>query len=591
MDTDRLDELLSPRYRIQRELGRGGMAVVYLAEDLDLGRDVALKVLLPDLAASLGGQRFLREIEIAAKLSHPNILTLHDRGEVDGTLYYTMPYVEGESLRDRLDREKQLPIDEALTIAAEVAGALAHAHEQGVVHRDIKPENILLRDGHALVSDFGIARAVTEAGGEKLTQTGITVGTVSYMSPEQGAGDREIDGRSDLYSLGCVLYEMIGGVPPFTGPSDQAILARHQLEPPPALSTIRASTPPGVEALIEQSLAKNAVDRYKTAEHMRVVLSDPKIAAVGPGARLRRTTKSRAARVGIGVAVTAAAVFGLSRLFPTGGGLEAGVVAVLPFEVADSMERPLDAVSITNLLRSNFGYLERYRAVQAAPVRQAVEDLCPTPPIERSCGSLVARELRSQYHVTGTVTPVGDDSVQIVAYLTDEMEGRSIPPISIRRSRADGYSLVRELFQELAVDSTLRRPGIETTIVARDESRSDGTNSRATLRQEMIDADIGITGADYAVAETGSVVVLPRAGLSRLVSLAPPVHLALVRPQDVVDTLDDVFLLRRLDYYRNGRDMGSYLNFITGPSRTADIEQTLVVGVHGPKEVHMIILG
>ncbi len=211
MDTDRLDGLLSPRYRIKRELGRGGMAVVYMAEDLELGRDVALKVLIPELAASLGGQRFLREIEIAAKLSHPNILSLHDRGEVDGLLYYTMPYVDGESLRDRLDREKQLTIDEALTIAAEVAGALAHAHEQGVVHRDIKPENILVQGGHTLVSDFGIARAVTEAGGEKLTQTGITVGTVSYMSPEQGAGEREIDGRSDLYSLGCVLYEMIGG--------------------------------------------------------------------------------------------------------------------------------------------------------------------------------------------------------------------------------------------------------------------------------------------------------------------------------------------------------------------------------------------
>jgi len=418
-------------------------------------------VLLPELAASLGAARFLREIEIAAKLNHPNILTLHDSGRTGGQadgrsedlLYYTMPYVEGESLRDRLDREKQLPIDEALSIAAEVAGALSHAHEHGVVHRDIKPENILLKDGHALVSDFGIAKAVTEAGGEKLTQTGITVGTVSYMSPEQGAGERDIDGRSDLYSLGCVLYEMIGGVPPFTGPSDQAILARHSLEAPPAVSTIRTSTPPGVEALIQQSLAKNPVDRFKTAEHLRVALTDPNAVATGTGSQLQRKLKTRMARAGIGVAVTAAVVFGVWRVLPTDSGFDAGVVAVLPFEVADSMERPLDAVSITNLLRSNFGYLERYRVVQPARVRKAVEDLCPTARVERSCGSLVARELRSQYHVTGTVTPVRGDSVQIVAYLTDEMEGRSIPPVSIRGSRADGYSLVRELFQELAVAS------------------------------------------------------------------------------------------------------------------------------------------
>ncbi len=455
MYIDDLNVALSDRYRVERELGRGGMAVVYLARDKTLGRDVALKVLLPELSASLGGERFLREIEIAGKLSHPNILPLHDRGEVDGTLYYTMPYIDGESLRDRLVREKQLPIDEALAIAAEVAGALAHAHDKGVVHRDIKPENILLQGGHALVSDFGIARAVTEAGGERLTKTGITVGTVSYMSPEQGTGDREIDGRSDLYSLGCVLYEMIGGVPPFTGPSDQAILARHVREAPPSLSTIRSSTPPAVEAVIHKSLAKNAADRFKTAEHMRVKLSDPAITDESSGGRLDRVAKSGWGRLTIVAGLVAAAAFVGWRV--AGGGAppaaREGVVAVLPFEVEGDMPRPLDSESITNMLSSFFGYIERYRVIHPDQVRQTVDDECPTGVIERRCGSSVAAALGAQYQVTGTVTPIGSDSVMVVAYLSDELEDRSIPAVSIRGSQDSGYTLLRELYRELVVAS------------------------------------------------------------------------------------------------------------------------------------------
>ncbi len=219
---DRLKTALADRYAIEQEIGAGGMATVYLAEDLKLHRKVAVKVLRPELAAALGPERFLREIEIAAKLHHPHILALHDSGEVDGFLYYVMPYVDGESLRDRLNREKQLPVEDALQIAREVADALGSAHRHDVIHRDIKPENILLEEGHAVVADFGIARAIHAAGGEQLTETGLAVGTPAYMSPEQAMGSKELDGRSDLYSLGCVLYEMLAGQPPFTGAPSRA---------------------------------------------------------------------------------------------------------------------------------------------------------------------------------------------------------------------------------------------------------------------------------------------------------------------------------------------------------------------------------
>src|SRR6185295_15514190 len=220
---DRLASALADRYDVERQVGQGGMATVYLARDLKHQRRVAIKVLRPELSASLGGDRFLREIRVAANLQHPNILGLYDSGEAEGLLYYVMPFVEGESLRDRLTKEQQLPLHDALQIVREAAEALQYAHEHQIVHRDIKPENILLLGGHALVADFGIARAVSSAGGDKLTQTGMAVGTPHYMSPEQALGSDHLDGRSDEYSLGCVAYEMLVGQPPFQGPSAMAI--------------------------------------------------------------------------------------------------------------------------------------------------------------------------------------------------------------------------------------------------------------------------------------------------------------------------------------------------------------------------------
>lgn len=268
----RLRESLGNRYGIERELGRGGMATVFLARDLKHDREVAIKVLHPDLAATIGAERFEREIKLAAKLQHPHILGLYDSGDADGLFYYVMPFVKGESLRDRLDREKMLPIDDAIRITLEVASALGHAHEQGIVHRDIKPENILLAGEHALVADFGIARAATEAGQQKLTQTGMAVGTPVYMAPEQSSGDA-IGPTADIYSLGCMLYEMLAGEPPFNGPNAMAIMARHLMEQPPSVRVVRSTVPEEVEEAIFIALNKAPVDRPQTAQQFAQLLS------------------------------------------------------------------------------------------------------------------------------------------------------------------------------------------------------------------------------------------------------------------------------------------------------------------------------
>ncbi len=258
----RLAAALADRYTIERELGQGGMATVYLAHDLKHERDVAIKVLHPDLGAALGGDRFLSEIKTTAKLQHPHILPLLDSGAADGLLYYVMPYVTGETLRARLERERQLPIHDALLIAREVADALGAAHALGIIHRDIKPENILLQNGHAVVADFGIALAVQSAGGARMTQTGLSLGTPQYMSPEQAMGERTIDARTDVYALGAVTYEMLAGDPPFTGSSVQAIVAKVLNERPTPLHTLRDTVPPHVEAAVLAALAKLPADRF-----------------------------------------------------------------------------------------------------------------------------------------------------------------------------------------------------------------------------------------------------------------------------------------------------------------------------------------
>ena len=271
----RLNAALEGRYRIERELGEGGMATVYLADDIKHERKVALKVLKPELAAVVGAERFLAEIKTTANLQHPHILPLHDSGEADGFVFYVMPYIEGESLRERLEREKQFPVDEAVRIATDVAEALHSAHEQGVIHRDIKPANILLSGGRPLVADFGIALAVSAAGGGRLTETGLSMGTPYYMSPEQASADRDPSPASDVYSLGCVLYEMLVGEPPYGGGSAQAVLAKILTEDARAPTKARPSIPPNVDAAIRKSLEKLPADRFRGAQDLAKALADP----------------------------------------------------------------------------------------------------------------------------------------------------------------------------------------------------------------------------------------------------------------------------------------------------------------------------
>src|SRR2546425_3488305 len=307
----RLRAGLADRYRVERELARGRTAVVFLAQDLRHDRSVAIKVLHPELAAAVGAERFLREIQLAARLQHPHIVALHDSGETNGLLYFVMPYVAGESLRSRLERESQLPVPEAIRITGDVAQALGYAHGLGVVHRDIKPENILLEDGHALVADFGIARAITVAGSERLTETGIALGTPAYMSPEQGAEDGQVDGRSDLYALGCVAYEMLVGAPPFTGPTAQAILARHALDPVAPIRTVRGTVPSGVERAVLKALAKVAADRHASVVEFARALTEPQPEVRVPG--------SRKAWLVIGAGLSAVAALALLLGFNLGG--------------------------------------------------------------------------------------------------------------------------------------------------------------------------------------------------------------------------------------------------------------------------------
>jgi serine/threonine-protein kinase len=320
---ERLQQALADRYRIEGKLGEGGMAVVYLGVDLRHHRRVALKVLKPGLAATLGAERFLREIETTAQLTHPHILPLLDSGEADGALYYVMPFVEGESLRSRLEREKQLPVSDAVEIARETADALSYAHSHGVIHRDVKPENILLESGHAVVADFGIAKAVSAAGGTRLTETGLSVGTPAYMSPEQAAGGEALDGRSDIYSLGCVLYEMLSGETPYTGITPRSLLAKKLSEPLPHISVVRESVPASVEAALTKALARTPADRYGTAREFASALSGQTITRVAPsGARARKHRVVALAAITVLLAAGAYAVVTRSLRGPRRGAAE-----------------------------------------------------------------------------------------------------------------------------------------------------------------------------------------------------------------------------------------------------------------------------
>ena len=390
----RLQGNLEGRYQIEREIGRGGMATVYLARDVHHDRPVAIKVLHPDLASSLGAERFQREIRLAANLQHPHILGVYDSGDADGKLWFAMPFVEGESLRDRLTREHQLPIPEAVRIAREVALALDFAHRHGVVHRDIKPDNILLIDGQAMVADFGIARALGRDG-ENLTSTGTSIGTPAYMSPEQAAGERDVDARSDIYSLACVLYEMLAGEPPFGGPTMQAVIARVMTETPRPLTAVRQTVAPDLAAIVHRAMAKAPADRPATAAELARLLDS----SVTTTATVVMPTPGRNRAMWGAIAAVAIVALGIGALVTMRGrsGATSGErrIAVLPFENAGSADDEYFADGMTDEVRSRLSAIHGLRVTARASSSQ----------YRRSSKSPrdIGRELEVQYLLSGTV--------------------------------------------------------------------------------------------------------------------------------------------------------------------------------------------
>ena len=391
----RLREGLAGRYEIERELGRGGMATVYRAHDTHHERPVALKVLHPELAESLGAERFQREIRVAASLQHPHILSVHDSGSTDGYLWFTMPFVEGESLRDRLSRERQLPIADAVRITREVALALDYAHRKGIVHRDIKPENILLIDGQAIVADFGIARALGASGGESLTSTGTIIGTPGYMSPEQAAGDSSIDARTDIYSLGCVLYEMLAGEPPFTAPTAQAVIARLMTESARPLPSVRSTISRQLAGAVEQAMAKSPADRPATAGDFARLLETTATVPAAAVAQPRRL--SWWAAVGAAVVVVGAVGVVLGTVLSRRGTAGTGdrKIAVLPFENAGSADDEYFADGMTDEVRSRLSTIHGLRVTARASSAQYRRS--------KKLPRQIGRELEVQYLLTGTV--------------------------------------------------------------------------------------------------------------------------------------------------------------------------------------------
>jgi serine/threonine-protein kinase len=412
------------------------MATVYLAEDLKHHRRVALKVLRPELSPALGADRFLREIETASRLQHPHILSLHDSGEAAGLLYYAMPYVEGESLRARLAREVQLDATDAVGIAEEVADALACAHAAGVLHRDIKPENILLTGGHAVVADFGIARAIDAVAADRLTETGLALGTPHYMSPEQASGARVLDARSDLYALGCVLYEMLAGEPPFNGPSSQAILARHAVDPVPCLRTVRSTVSPALEAAVGKALAKVPADRFSTALEFKEALSrasrEPALLPLAAGRR-RLAAGLGAFVVGAGVAVALLVGIGSDRPVTADGERPIRSLAVAPLEnlTGDSAQVYL-AQGITDQLVTTLTQIGALRVVglKGRAAAMPAEELARTHRIDAVLGGSLQRAgetVRIRIQLSSAVSGQGlwaqsyDGELRAILGLQDEV--------------------------------------------------------------------------------------------------------------------------------------------------------------------------
>jgi eukaryotic-like serine/threonine-protein kinase len=435
-----LQNALAGRYRFERELGRGGMATVYLARDLTRDRYVAVKVLLPELAVTLGMERFPREIDVGTALQHPRIVGVLDSGQADGVLYYTMPFVDGATLRDKLNREKQLSVDDTILITQQVADALAYAHSKGVIHRDIKPENILLDATGALVADFGIARAVSVAGGENLTRTGMAVGTPTYMSPEQAMGSKDVTPESDIYSLACVTYEMLAGQPPFTGPTAMALLARHSLDNVPSLKIVRGTVPDAVEDAIVRAMAKVPADRFRLATDFAAALLDNQGAAVRRRDSIRQNaiaagtvevpalggSKKKTVMIAAAVAMpllAAAGWFGWQKM--RGPATDEGLtgdfaksnIAVMYFDDrSPGKQMQYLADGITEALINELSAVPQLKVISRNGVAPFKGTNVPSDSI--------ARALKIGTLVQGTVTPLSGDRIRVELTLVDALSNK-----------------------------------------------------------------------------------------------------------------------------------------------------------------------
>jgi serine/threonine-protein kinase len=457
---DELSSALPERYRVDRQIGQGGMATVFVAEDTRYGRKVAVKLLNPDLASTLGVDRFEREIQVLGKLNHPHILPVLDSGESNGLLYYVMPFVEGQSLRDRLNQEGQLPIEEAIAITCDVADALSHAHSLGIIHRDIKPENVLIHSGHAVVADFGIARLVQDSGGpQKLTMTGMSLGTAAYMSPEQIAGDR-VDARSDIYSLACMLYELLVGEPPFTGLNSRAVMARHTMDVPHSIRVIRQTVPVEIEAVVLHALEKLPVDRFKsmdefkqallgqsgTVTNWRVSRTMSTYAPPPPPARLRRRMLVGAAVVSLlAVAGLAGAFYQAShsrRSTTSSRDVDLRRLAVLYFEDQSSDSSLRDVANgFTEALISDLGQVEGLQVVSVGGVTPYRQSTAPDDSI--------ARALNVGLLIRGNVEPQGKN-LRVSVKLVDGGSGADIRRESFRVAAGDFVKARDSLVQQVA---------------------------------------------------------------------------------------------------------------------------------------------
>jgi len=470
---DGLRDALADRYRLERELGRGGMATVYLAHDLKHDRKVALKVLRPELAAVLGAERFLAEIRVTANLQHPNLLPLFDSGEAGGFLYYVMPYVEGETLRSRLERERQLPVDETLRLVTLLGSALAYAHARGVIHRDLKPENILLaypsRDGSAtgagqpMIADFGIALAVAQAGGPRVTETGLSLGTPHYMSPEQAAAEREIDARSDQYALAAVTYEMLSGEPPHTGPTAQAVIARLMTEPVRSLRVTRPGVPVEVDRAVSRALAKSPADRFASVTDFVTALTTPAEPAPDRPAPSARPMSRRLLIPAVVLAIALAA-FGVTRLRRGGHPANAGpadnlrVVAVLPFRnLSRDTAQQYFSAGMTEEIATQLSRVAALRVLSRAATAQydTVGDRLQRMSREMGVGSVVDGSVR-----------LGGDRVRIAVELTSVKTGQSLWSEQYDRELSDLFAVQDDVAHKVTTALQARLTPAEAKRVA-----------------------------------------------------------------------------------------------------------------------------